>query len=189
MKTDDPKCAPLKPSREARAEEQERAVLEEERHAERADERRDPRRRSQWAVREPLDRDAEEARAEHGGDEHQRDQERNRHGWVRGASERDEHAVADERPDHVDVAVREVQELEDPVHHRVPESDERVDRAEGDPVQRDLEKELPAEQRESGDTGDDRRCCASEGFGHGRDCLAKCVRPTESAGRTPLHVW
>ena len=38
-----------------------------------------------------------------------------------------EHAVADERADHVDVAVREVQELQDPVDHRVAERDQRVD--------------------------------------------------------------
>jgi hypothetical protein len=55
--------------------------------------------------------------------------------------------IADERSDHEDVAVREVDQLQDAVHHRVAESDERVDRAGSDADQKVLQdglhKELP----------------------------------------------
>ena len=52
-----------------------------------------------------------------------------------GQAERDGHDPhRDERPDHEHVAMGEVDELDDPVDHRVAEGDERVDRAEGQEV-------------------------------------------------------
>ena len=65
-----------------RAEEQERRVLEKERHAERRDERRDPRSVAKRPIRKALDREPEEARAEHGDREHAEDEQhdRNRRG-------------------------------------------------------------------------------------------------------------
>jgi ankyrin repeat protein len=49
-------------------------------------------------------------------------------------SEGRQHEVPDVGADHVDVTVGEVQQLEDPVDHRVPERDQRVDAAERQPV-------------------------------------------------------
>ena len=49
----------------------------------------------------------------------------------------------DEGPDHVDVAVGEVQELEDPVDHRVAERDQRVDAAVRDPGHELGDEEVP----------------------------------------------
>ena len=59
------------------------------------------------------------------------------------AAEGGEHAVADERADHVDLAVREVQQLQDPVDHRVAERDQGVDAAERQPVDELLHEEVP----------------------------------------------
>jgi len=104
------------------------SVLEEERHAERGDERRDTRCLAQPPVREALDHHAEQSAADHRADEHQGDEEREVDGErVRGAEDRHQ-PVADERPDHEDVAVGEVQELENAVHHRVAERDQRIQR-------------------------------------------------------------
>ena len=47
-----------------------------------------------------------------------------------GAAEEVKDAKADVRADHEDVAVGEIEELQDPVHHRVPEGDQGVDAAE-----------------------------------------------------------
>ena len=50
--------------------------------------------------------------------------------------------VAHERAEHEDVAVCEVDQLEDAVHHRVAERDERVDGADGDAIEQILKKGL-----------------------------------------------
>ena len=50
-----------------------------------------------------------------------------------------------ERAEHEDVAVGEVDQLDDPVDHRVAERDERVDRADRQRVDRLLER-LPQER-------------------------------------------
>ena len=112
------------------AEQQQHRVLEEERHAERGDQRRDPRRVAQRPVGEALDRDARARRQPTPG-EQEHDQQQQRHGdrERRRAAEPLDHEVADERPDHVDVAVGEVQQLQDPVDHRVAERDQRVEAA------------------------------------------------------------
>ena len=129
---------------ELRAEQQQRRVLEEERDAERGDQRGDPRRVAQRPVGEALDREAEQPRAEHRDDEHAGHQQRDRDRRVQRAAQERQHAEADEGADHVDVAVGEVQELQDPVDHRVAQRDQRVEAAEDDPVDGQLEEEGPA---------------------------------------------
>ena len=133
---------------ELRAEQQQRRVLEEERDAERRDQRRDPRRVAQRPVGEALDRDAEDARSRPSppGTCRARAAPTGIAG-LSGAAEQRQDAEADERADHVHVAVGEVEQLEDPVDHRVPERDQRVDAAEDDPVDRELEEERPALRR------------------------------------------
>jgi hypothetical protein len=59
-------------------------------------------------------------------------------------AEQRQDAEADERADHVDVAVREVEQLQDPVDERIAERDQRIDAAEDDPVDRELEEERPS---------------------------------------------
>ena len=51
-----------------------------------------------------------------------------------------QHAVADERADHEDVAVREVEELQHAVDERVAERDQRVDAAERQAVDGELDE-------------------------------------------------
>ena len=46
---------------------------------------------------------------------------------VGGSAEPAEHEEADVRADHEDLAVGEVQELQDPVDHRVPDGDQAVE--------------------------------------------------------------
>ena len=55
-------------------------------------------------------------------------------------AERLQRAVADERADHEDVAVGEVEELEDAVDERVAERDQRVDAPERQSVEGELEE-------------------------------------------------
>ena len=62
------------------------------------------------------------------------------HVRVLGPAERMQHAEADERADHEHVAVREVQELEDAVDERVAERDQRVDAAERERVDGELDE-------------------------------------------------
>ena len=64
-----------------------------------------------------------------------------------GAAEHGDQPVADERADHVDVAVREVQQLQDPVDHRVAERDQRVDAAVRDPGDQLGDEEVPVHPR------------------------------------------
>ena len=59
---------------------------------------------------------------------------------VRVQFERVGDEVAGERPEHVHVAVREVDEAQHAVHHRVPERDQRVDGAERQTVDELLEE-------------------------------------------------
>ena len=66
---------------------------------------------------------------------------------------------ADERADHVDVAVREVQELQDSVDHRVAERDQRIQTAENEAVHGELEEEDPGRRagRDRGEVDRDQR--------------------------------
>ena len=60
-------------------------------------------------------------------------------------------AEADVGADHEHVAVGEVEELEDPVHHRVPEGDQRVDAAERRRVDDRLEEPVEIDGRDRQD--------------------------------------
>ena len=51
-------------------------------------------------------------------------------------------AIARKRPDHEHIAVRKVDELEHAVHHRVSDSDQRIDRPERQAVDELLEEFL-----------------------------------------------
>ena len=145
-------------------EEQQRRVLEKERHAERRDQRCDPRRVPQRPVGEALDDDAEQPGPDHRREEHERDHQPDREHRIRGAARDGEHAVADEGADHVDLAVGEVQELEDPVHHRVAKRDQRVHAAEREPVDQLLNEEVPGVHQGM--------CAARECGPHTDICLA-----------------
>ena len=133
---------------ELRAPEQERAVLQEDRDAESADQRRYPRGVAERPVSEALDPDAERAAASiatrniiaNGGP--------SGHHRLHGSAQPLEHEEADERPHHVDVAVGEVQELQDPVHHRVAEGYQRVDAPEREPTDQLTAEETPVHRVE-----------------------------------------
>jgi len=79
-------------------------------------------------------RDAEARADGHRRDRDERDDDPDRDRRVRRAAERLQDPVADERADHEDVAVREVEELQDDVDERVAERDQRVDAAEREAV-------------------------------------------------------
>ncbi len=64
---------------------------------------------------------------------------------------------ADHPSEHEDVAVGEVDQLEDPVHERVAESDEGVERAVGEADEEDLEEVGGVLDRVDDEPGDDRR--------------------------------
>jgi hypothetical protein len=127
-------------------EEQEGAVLKEEGDAERADQWGNPGRVTQRPVGKPLDDDAEEAGGEHRGQEHEQDQRRERDVRRERAAEHREDAVPDKRADHVHVAVREIQQLEDAVHHRVADRDQRVEAAQRYAADGELDEELGVER-------------------------------------------
>src|SRR5262249_4016897 len=124
-----------------RAEQQQGRALQEERDADRGDQRRDPRRVAQRPVGEPLDRHAQpadQARRQH---QHDQEQQGHRDRQVLRAAEPLDHEETDVRPDHVQVAVREVEQLQDPVHHREAQRHQRIERARGESVHQFLEEE------------------------------------------------
>ena len=102
---------------------------------------------AQRPVGEPLDGDAEEAAADHRPEEHQHDQEPHRNARVLRAAEPAETPQPMKAPDHEHVAVREVQELQDPVDHREPERNERVDAPEREPADEELDELVPVHAR------------------------------------------
>ena len=128
-----------------RAEQQQRRVLQEERDADRGDQRRDPRRVTQRPVGEALDRDAEPAAPSPAASTNMITSSSGT-GIVSAdrPAEPLDHEVADVRPDHVQVAVREVEQLQHAVDHRVAQRDQRVERAGGDAVDQLLEEERHA---------------------------------------------
>jgi hypothetical protein len=124
------------------AEHQLHRVREEERNAERTDQRRDPRGVAQRPVGETLDHDAEHGAAGHRRERDQHQQQPGGHLRIRRAAQELERAEADERPDHEHVAVGEVEELQDPVDKRVAERDQRVDAPQRQGVDRELDKSV-----------------------------------------------
>ena len=122
------------------AEHQLHRVREEERDAERTDQRRDPRGVAERPVGEALDHDAEHRAAGHRRERDQHQQQPGRHLRIRRAAQQLERAEADERPDHEHVAVGEIEELQDPVDERVAERDQGVDAAQREAVDRELDE-------------------------------------------------
>ena len=127
------------------------------------------------------------------------------------AGQRDDHRVRGERADHHDLAVREVDELDDPVDHRVAERDDRVDAAERQAVHDLLQEDVHSgasdrgsatvhEPRpdcggaaEMGNTGARKRNGAPKGAAFVRRCrllLRRCGRGRgrRSPGRRPGAV-
>ena len=116
-------------------------VLEQQRDADGRDERRQPRVVADRAVGETLDEHADDAADRH-GPERDDDGAEDRGGGVE--VERVGEVIAGEGAQHVDVAMREVDQAQDPVDHRVAERDEGVDRAERQPVDQLLENSVHA---------------------------------------------
>jgi len=143
--------------------------LEEKRHADGRDERRDTRCIAQRLVRHPLDRYGEQGTDHHRekNDRERSDDDRNAR---RAAGEKHlrplvevelAHRIeAGERAHHEHVAMGEVDQLHDAVDHRVSQGDEGVDASELQPVQ-DVLKELDgilcqvADEDPCGRDGDD----------------------------------
>ena len=111
-----------------RAEEDLAAVFEEERDADGGDEDVEGGAAPQRAIDEALDDNAEEGAAEHGNGEH------DQAAPDRGLGDALADVVADERADHEHIGVREVDEPEHAIDHRIAEGDEGVDGAEGEAV-------------------------------------------------------
>ena len=122
----------------------ERDVLEHERHADRGDQRRQAGGPAQRAIGEPVDGHVDRRRGEHRREEHERqdgDQlpavERSRH------AQQGEIAHRDDEPQHEHVAVGEVDELDDAVHHRVAHRDQGEDGPACQPVDALLDENFP----------------------------------------------
>ncbi len=127
---------------EADAVDRERDVLDDERHADRRDQHRQPRPRPQPAVGDELDRRVHDREQRHHRDERQQhpaDDHGNRIVGVE-AEHGDDHGAGDEAGEGEDVAVREVDQLQDPVDERVAERDEPVDGAVREPDQADVDE-------------------------------------------------
>ena len=110
-------------------------VLQDEREPDRRDQRRELGRVAQRPVGDPLDEHVQ--RAGHGHGEQQRDEQaageaERRRGQAE--PERAPQADGGEGADHEDVAVREVDQLDDAVDERVADRDQRPDRAVGQPL-------------------------------------------------------
>jgi hypothetical protein len=87
-------------------------------------------------VRQPLDQDPDDRANRHGA---HRDGNRAKNRRIGVHVERVGDVVARERTKHVHVAVREIDQAQHAVHHRVAERDQRVDRAEREAVDQLLE--------------------------------------------------
>jgi hypothetical protein len=109
-------------------------VLEEDGRSDRADQGAEPGGAAgvERAVGEALEAGSDESGPDHGGQEEERQHPRRVKARGTGREQGGEHAPADVGPDHEDLAVGEIDHEEDAVHHRVAESDQPVDRAEGE---------------------------------------------------------
>ena len=105
--------------------------LEGQGEADGGDERCEPWCSAQWPVGEPFRSDGDEDGDEAAADQHQGDGDG--HGGAVGEDVEVDREGA-EGPGHEDLAVREVDELDDAVHHRVADGDQPVHRAEKQPV-------------------------------------------------------
>ena len=103
-------------------------VLEEDRHADRRDQRRQPERAAQWPVGDALDRPAV-GRGEGHRDQQDQDQGERHPGDAEDA-EQGERDDRKEGADHVDLAVGEIDHADDAVNHAVADRDQPVHGAE-----------------------------------------------------------
>ena len=108
-------------------------VLEQQRHADRGDQRVEPRRVAQRPVGErSIGSRSRRRRPSRRAARRPRPPRRRRRGRRRSARTAPASGEADPRAEHDDVAVGEVDELEDAVHQRVAQRDQRVEAADGD---------------------------------------------------------
>ena len=116
-------------------------MLQQDRHADRGDERREPRRIAQRSVGDALDRIAE--RHAH-GDRRERGEQEDERAWGAGQGNLQQAGRGErgERADHHHLAVGEVDEAEHAVDHGVAERDQRVDAAEHQAVENLLQQDL-----------------------------------------------
>ena len=112
--------------------------MQDDRHADRGNQRRQAKAAAQRPVGEALDRPAVERGQRHGDQEHQ--EQRQRHRGHADCDQREKADQRDEAPNHEDVAMGEVDHADDAVDHRVADGDQAVDRAERDAVDELLEK-------------------------------------------------
>ena len=135
-------------------------MLQDDRQADRGDQRREPRRAPQRAVGDAFEREADRHahrdRRER-ADQHDRERRQRR----AGADQRDDDRVGDHRADHHHLAVREIDELDDPVDHRVAQRDDRVDAAERRAVDELLDEDVHCQGDRGQVTGIGRRTCVS----------------------------
>ncbi len=117
-------------------------VLQDERDADRRDQGSQPRSVTQRPVRESLDHDSHHAHHDHadreGEEQDAGELERVADGPVE--AQRHQEPERHERADHEDVAVREIDQLDDAVDHRVAQRDEGIDRADGQRVHQLLDE-------------------------------------------------
>ena len=118
-----------------------RQRLQEQAHAHRGDQRRQARRVAQRPVGDLLDREVE-----HRADDDRRDQrdQQQRPARQAEAGERGDDGPARQRADHQHLAVGEVDQVDDPVDHRVAERDQRIDAAEHEAVDDLLDEDIHA---------------------------------------------
>ena len=112
-------------------------VLEDEGDADSGDQRRESRRPSKRPVGDGLDRYVQQAGESRCDQEHRNDPDEHAPGL--GETEPRDHRDRQHRAEHEDVAVGEVDQLEDAVDQRVPERDQRVDHAERQPDQEEVD--------------------------------------------------
>jgi hypothetical protein len=126
----------------ARALQELHVVLQEDRHADRGDQRREAARAAQRAVGDALERPAIGGVDDHREQQHRDD--RDRHPADADGIHDEERDQRHERADHEDLAVREIDHAHDAVDHRVADRDQPVDGAEGQPVDELLDEVLHA---------------------------------------------
>src|SRR5205807_2821132 len=100
----------------------------------------------QRTVRDPLDGDGEQPAGGHAGDQGEDQDERPGQAVEQpDALEAEEELDADEGAHDEDLGVREVNELEHPIDHRVAQRDQRVHEPEDDAVEEDLRENVDEE--------------------------------------------
>jgi hypothetical protein len=113
-------------------------ILQDDRHADGGDQRREPERMAQRPVGEALDRPAVERGQCHRDQQHQ--EQRERHRTHADGDEAEKCDQRDKGAHHENVAVGEIDHANDAVDHRIADGDQSVDRAERDAVDQLLEE-------------------------------------------------